>query len=488
MTPPAVEGAVRYQDLRSFCRRFDRDESLRMLGMASRNWDGRTTEENGKPRLFLPWDIAGVAATFLQWGTDGGPTPTPTDIRRMCSMFLHLEHPDLGEPGAALPMVLRLIYSQFIFQSPDLKAHWTRAVALFRDTEFREGYHPEVMKPGWDVELLGCSVDQWVSIGFALHAALRLGSQYPFEWTPELEPAFDALGGYEGFDRIVRRGFTTTVADYREARKAHVQRAGGTAAQQFIREPFAYNPLFTTPLIKGIGDYFVAPCFPAVEVRASSLGIVHEGTGRWGEAFRHDTGQLFEQYVGRQLRQIEGAEVLAEREFGPKKNRGLSIDWFVVLPDAVVLIECKGMIPSRNIQEGLGAVEEAYARLAKPIEQINKTARAVASGDPAMADIPSDRPVGALIVTLGNFVLANGPDVRDMLPVAEVPTAFVGIDFLESLVTTDPVELSRYLGGVEAPDDRPGVLPVEDMELVGGPNKLLDDTFETLPLVALTPH
>ena len=485
MTPPTIEGATRYQDLRSFCRRFDRDESLKMLAMASRNWDGRTTDEKGKPRLFLPWDIIGVAATFLQWGTVGGPTPTPNEIRRMCSMFLHLEHPGLEEPGAALPMVLRLVYSQFIFQPPDLTAHWARAVALFQDTKFRDGYKPEVMKAGWDEELLGCTVDQWVSVGFVLHAALRQGSQYPFEWTPELQPALEALGGYEGVDRIVRRGFTTTVAEYREARKSHVQRAGGTPAQQFIREPFSYNPLFTTPLIEGIGDYFVAPCFPAVEVRASALGIVHEGTGRWGEAFRHDTGQLFEQYVGRQLRQVEGAEVLPEREFGPRKGRGLSIDWFVVLPEAVVLVECKGMIPSRRVQEGLDTVEEAYARLAKPIEQINKTAGAIASGDPAMSDIPSDRPVVALIVTLGNFVLANGPDVREMLPVADVPTAFVGIDFLEALVTTDPAEMSRYFAEVKAPGDRPGVLPIEDMELLAGRNKLLDEALESVPILAL---
>lgn len=488
MTIDAVEGAARYQDLRALCRRFDRDATLQMLSVISRAWDGHPTDERGRVKPFLPWDIAGVAATLLQWGTAGGGAPTPDELRRICWMFLNLEHPGLGEPGSGLAMVLRLIYSQIPFQAPDAGMHWARAVALFRDTEFQEGYVPEVMTPDWQEELLGCSVEQWVSVGFALHAALLQGSHYPFEWTPELEPVLEALGGSEGFDRVVRQGFTMTVGDYRAQRRTHVERFGGTTAQQFLREPFAFNPLFSAPLIEGIADHFVAPCFPAIAVRASALGIVHEGTSQWGEAFRRDSGQLFEQYVGRQVRQIAGAIVVPELSYGPRRNRVKTIDWFVILPDVVLLIECKAMTPDRNLQEGFGTVEQVHARLAKPLDQINKTVQALGAGHAELADIPTDRPVVALVVTLGNFVMANGPDVRESLPVTAVPSAFVGVDFLEALVTTDAVEMSRYFAGMHAPDERPGVLPVEDINLIGGTNAMLDAAFESLPILSLTPR
>ncbi|MFI8633579.1 nuclease-related domain-containing protein [Microbacterium sp. NPDC077663] len=487
MTTPVIEGSTRYQDLRAFCRRYDRDATLHMLSVASRAWDGHPTDERGRVKPFLPWDIAGVAATLLQWGTAGGGAPTQDELRRMCWMFLNLEHPGIGEPGAGIAMVLRLIYSQMPFQAPDARMQWARAVAIFRDTEFQEGYVPEVMTPGWQKELLGCSVEQWVSIGFALHAALRQG-HYPFEWTRELAPILDALGGSDDFDRVVRQGFTTTLGDYRAQRRTHVERFGGTAAQQFLREPFAYNPLFSAPLIEGVADHFVAPCFPAIEVRASALGIVHEGTSQWGEAFRRDSGQLFEQYVGRQLRQISGATVVHELTYGSRRNRKKTIDWFVILPDVVLLIECKAMTPARNLQEGFGTVEQVHARLAKPLEQVNNTVQALAVGHAELADIPTDRPVVALVATLGNFVMANGPEVRESLPVTTVPSAFVGVDFLEALVTTDAVEMSRYFAAVHAPDDRPGVLPVEDINLIGGTNALLKAAFESLPILSLTPR
>lgn len=488
MTTSAIEGATRYQDLRAFCRRFDRDAALQMLSVVSKAWNGQPTDERGQVKPFLPWDIAGVAATLLQWGTVGGGAPTPNDLRRMCWMFLNLEHPGLGEPGSGLAMVMRLIYSQIPFQAPDAGMHWARAVALFRDTEFQQDYVPEVLTSNWQEELLECSVEQWVSVGFALHAALLQGSHYPFEWTPELEPALEALGGSNGFDRIVRRGFTMTVGDYRVQRRAHVERFGGTPAQQFLREPFAFNPLFGAPLVEGIAGHLVAPCFPAIEVRASALGIVHEGTSKWGEAFRRDSGQLFEQYVGRQLRQIAGAVVVPEREYGPRRSRAKTIDWFVILPDVVLLIECKSMTPARNLQEGFGTVEQVHARLAKPLDQINKTVQALGGGHAELADIPSDRPVVALVVTLGNFVMANGPEVRESLPVTTVPSAFVGVDFLEALVTTDAVEMSRHFAGAHAPDERPGVLPMEDIDLIGGTNALLDAAFESLPILSLMPR
>lgn len=365
--------------------------------------------------------------------------------------------------------------------------HWARAVALFRDTEFQTGYTPEVMKSGWQEDLLGCSVDQWVSAGFALHSALMQGSRYPFEWTSELQPILDAFGGAEGFDRIIRQDYSASVEEFRTKRRGHVLQFGGTPGEQFLREPFAYNPLFTKPLITDIADHFVAPCFPAVEVRASTLGVVYEGTARWGEAFRRDTGHLFEQYVGRQLQQIEGARIEAERTYGPKGRRTKTTDWLVILPDVVLLVECKAMTPNRNLQEGFGTVEEVHARLGKSIEQINKSVGALGIGHEELSDIHNDRPIVALVVTLGNFVLANSPEVRDSLPVPTVPLAFVGADFVEALVTADPAGLSHALANARASEGQPGVLLLDELELIGNSNLLLNEALMSLPILSFLP-
>lgn len=84
--------------------------------------------------------------------------------------------------------------------------------------------------------------------------------------------------------------------------------------------------------------------------------------------------------------------------------------------------------------------------------------------------------------------MANKSEVRESLPATTVPSTFIDVDFLEALVTTDAVEMGRYFAGVHTPDERPGVLPVDDIDLVGGTNALLDAALDSLPILSLTPR
>lgn len=417
-------------------------------------------------------------------GNSGGRIATAHDINVLCAMHLNLEHPGSREEDFGLKTVLRLLYQQIPYQRSATLASWARPVALLEQTSFPDSYQPEVMVEGWEVDLLGCSVGVWSSVGFALHAAAtHQGSRYPFEWEPDLESALSALGGPEVFDAVVRRGFANELEDFTASRRTITSSYPGTSVQQFIREPFAYNPLHTKPLIGGLDDLYVAPCVPAIQVRSSIYGIAYEGLARWGESFTRDLGQLFEQYVGRHARLISGAEVFSEIEYGPRRSRLKSVDWFIVLPHVTLLIECKAMMPRRDMQEGDGALDEMHRRLEKPILQINRTAAAVLQRPAEMEIIPADRPMVGLIVTLGNFELADAPEVRALLPTADIPTAFVGVDVFEQLVTAPLEELDDLFVDSFNRLSGPGVLMSGGWQLTIFENPILTAAWSEIPLI-----
>ncbi|MDF2916440.1 MAG: hypothetical protein K0S70_657 [Microbacterium sp.] len=479
-----LNGSVSYQDFRAACKRYDRDQLLRLLSELSRGWDGSTHDARGRTRPFLPWDIAGIAATTLQWGTPGGRVATPDDVLALCSKHLNLEHPGEREDDFATKTVLRLLYQQIPYQRSAKLASWARPVALFEQTPFLDDYKPEAMASGWEDDLLGCSVGVWSSVGFALHsAAVHQGSRYPFGWEPGIAAALTALGGEAVFDAVVRRGFSTELSDFQQARREITAKYPGSSVQQFIREPFAYNPIHTSPLIGGIDELFLSPCVPAIEVRSTVYGIAYEGIERWGEAFTRDVGHRFEQYVGRNLRLIDDAQVVPEVEYGPRKSRLKSVDWFVVLPHVVLLIECKAMMPRRDMQEGLGSLAEMHGRLEKPLTQINRSAAAVKAQPEGMQAIPADRPMVGLVVTLGNFDLANAPDVRALFTTADIPTAFIGIDLLEEIVTAPAVELDALFSDAPNQLTGPGVLAGGGWKLTLSGNAVLEEAWSSIPLI-----
>lgn len=54
--------------------------------------------------------------------------------------------------------------------------------------------------------------------------------------------------------------------------------------------------------------------------KATPWGLYFTGLSRYGEGFARDLGHLFEQYIGRQLRLLPGAQVLGEVSYGPNQR------------------------------------------------------------------------------------------------------------------------------------------------------------------------
>ncbi|WP_132435440.1 MULTISPECIES: hypothetical protein [unclassified Rathayibacter] len=313
--------ATSYQDLISRIRRFDRDSSIVRLSALSQNWTGQVTDINGHTGPLLPWSISGVAALFITRGTQSGSIPTDTQLEQLCSHFLHLAVASgpLDE-DYLIRLVGRIMHEQFPFQRLGM-SEWARPIALYQDTSFKIGYKPEVMTPGWDVELMGCSIADFVSTGFCLHTAANTGGRYPIQWTPGLKKATALHGGSTAFNRIVTSNFLTDIANVKKERIGALDRMGMSPGKRFLHEPFSYNPLLARPFVGGIvKDEWIAPSVPLIQMRSSPLGIIYSGLDRWGTAFTRDAGNLFEQYVGRQLALMPSEALLPEIDFGTKNK------------------------------------------------------------------------------------------------------------------------------------------------------------------------
>lgn len=481
----------RYQDFIARCRRYDRNAALIGLSHLLRDWEGSAHDEHGNLRPVQAWNVAGTASVLLGRGTLGGAIPTYLDLITLTHMFANLEHPvDFDDPGARLKLLARFIYQQWPFarhSGPD----WARPTALFSETSFPNGYSPEVMQPGWEHDLLGTDVSLFVSAGFVVWAAAKAGSYYPFPWTDELRELPAMFGGQDVFNAIVESNYVTSLDAFKEARLAAVRSTAQTDGERYKREPFAYNPLLATPLVTGIAtDWAVPPCLPAIALKTSVPGIIYSGLARWGEAFTRDVGHLFQAYVGRQLMSRDHWTVLPEMAYGPTRDRRDSIDWFVITDDYVLLIECKGALPTAAIREGADAFIDAHLnKLSKSIRQLNATRQAILDGATGLESVPSDRPMIGLTVTLGNFDIANDPEMRPALPQADFPVAIVGVDFLEWLATLSPDEVREALAKAEAGTVGGAFEPRGVMTtLFLGGNRLLEDAYERIPIIARLGH
>jgi hypothetical protein len=469
-------------------RRYDRDATLIALSTFLGGWAGNLYDANGKILSVLPWNVAGLATTLIGRGTSGGKKPSRRDIDKLTYMYFNLAHPvEESDPQAALKLITRFVYQQWPFTRQS-GADWARPASMLVDTLFPSGYEPEVMKDGWERELLGTDVGTFVSVGFMLNA-MSLGDYmagYPFQWEETSLAYLKRIGGEAEFDAVFRNNFVATFDEIRAARLTAVISTASTDGARFLREPFAYNPLFTTPFVEGIvPGVAIAPCAPAIAIRASTIGIIYAGLQRWGVAFTHDVGKLFEAYVGRQLTSRTEWTVLSEICYG--RDDSLSVDWFVITDRYVVLIECKSALPTAAVREGSDRIIAAHVdKLDKSVRQLNRSRNAILAGVPEFRSVPRDLPLVGLSVTLGNFEMANQPDIRSAMTAADFPVAMVGVDFLEWFVTLSDEELNRTLSeALSASKDGvfdPGSLG-NGMKV--GRNILLAKAFDAIPVHSL---
>jgi Nuclease-related domain len=75
--------------------------------------------------------------------------------------------------------------------------------------------------------------------------------------------------------------------------------------------------------------------------------VYYLGVEKWGNAFAEDCGLLFELYVGRQLGTLHNVQV--NPQVSHEKGQNRSVDWIVVCPNAVLLVEVKSVRPTEAL-------------------------------------------------------------------------------------------------------------------------------------------
>jgi hypothetical protein len=426
----------------------------------------------------MPWALADAARVSLACGTEHNRKDADdADLLRILDMYSQLEELYLSDhdndEDAPARFMLRATGEQMIYQERAGKELARAAAMLTQTTGTREA---RCLRPGWEEELLGASLLHYVGIAQLLWAlAIKRDGRF--------DPASLEAPGAERICAeipattilsVTEKHFVTDAAAFRQAN----EQARMTTDPRLRR--FEYNPLRGTPLVKGYGPGLLAPVSQLVPAKASPLGIYYTGAARFGNAFTQDLGDLFEAYVGRQLGLLPDAAVLPEIAYGQSQ---LSVDWIVVTEELVLLVEVKSVRPTAHLRlANERRVKELQRMLGHAYEQIDRTAALIASGRREFAEVPADRPVLGLIVTMEPFHIVNAPLQRPLLPATTVPVTVCSISELEDLVTITDSPVGRLL--LERADDAQRSTYALREALSGhthAPNAVLDAGWSSYP-------
>jgi len=201
----------------------------------------------------------------------------------------------------------------------------------------------KVLQPGWDLELLGCALSQYVGIGFIVYAiAYQHQGRFSTRWfdQPGLEKITSEIP-VDVMRRVLDEKFTGDRDFFRSYRSEN-------NASSYRR--FTYNPLLGKPVVSGIGTELLVPVPAQVIRKISPQGIWYADVYHWGQAFADDVGDLFQQYVGRLLSTIPDAQVYAEIVYA--KGQNWSVDWIVVCDNVILLVEVKAARSTEDIRKG----------------------------------------------------------------------------------------------------------------------------------------
>ena len=431
-------------------RRYPPSSLLPLIAATSGNLP-TPREMRGHPQASThgPWALADVAWVSLTRGNEHRGRPaTAADLEEILDYYFALDEPMRREPvGQRLEgFLLRLAGQQLVWQEPEF-SELSRSIALLQQTTPTKAL--KVVEPGWDSNLLGCSVTDYVGVAQLLFgAATTMDGRFDPAWLDGDLDAFTDLTTPAALAAVIDRHFATSAQALKteEAAAAAQARAAGTPALDTALRRFSYNPLRGRPVVTGYGPGYLIPVPAAAMAKASPLGLYYTGLEGFGEAFANDLGELFEQYVGRQLHLLPDAVVHPEIVYTEQKNEKKSVDWIVVFDDLVLLVEVKSARPTMKLRLGpKDFATELTTKLKKALGQIDKTAALITTGKEEFTHIPSDRPILGMVVTMEPYHMINAPEFRSVLPAGTVSTTIAAIGELEDAVTVTDTSLSTIL-------------------------------------------
>lgn len=422
-----------------------------------------------------PWAVAGLAKESIVRGNEHRSKAVGSDtVSRLVHRFNNAyEPPDFVE---SIPHLLApLVFEQMPYQEADY-TDLARTRALFVDT-------PLPARAGADVSdwsgLLGMSLDLASQATFLL-----------WVWATHNQGRVDlALLDAPHMAGLLRR----IPRDIVERTVARLSATVAEAKADYERQPsvdarlerFAYNPLSRTPLIDLGAGLIVAPQPDLIRATASPASLYYVGAQAWGDRFLGQLGDRFEAYVGRQLGSVSVWQVYPEVTYGRPQRK--SVDWLLVHPDAVILIECKLGRPVMAARVGDESFIAKYVeKLDTARRQVNATVAELEAGNPAFNFVPADVPMIALVVTFEQFYMANDRAVTEKLTDASIPTLYASVKDLENLLALPPSRIVPFLQELVVDAERStwslGQALAGETPL--GRNQILEEAWEAMDFVA----
>jgi hypothetical protein len=468
-----------YQRYITMVRKWDRNMLLRKAASASALNAGRVGSAEGISPL-LPWNIAGMAITAICRGLPRGDLPNDKDVTRLIQSFGNVVVPsEVGERYDATPLIARIFHTQLPYQQPR-QPEMARTQALFGDTTFPPQHKPQVMTHGWFDRLVGASTEDFFGAAFLLYAgATHSNGRYsPNNWDTEVREGLSELIAPERVDEIAARHFVATIDEIKAARIA--------ASVGHVGERDAFNPLVVKPFLSGIlNGTWIAPSVDLAALRVGTSGIVHEGRELHGAAFLNDLGHLFEAYVGRHLRELDGPTVTGEIDYMVGRQKRKSCDWIVVFESIVWLIEVKASSPTEAMRQGGNDhFTQVGDKLGRAVSQLNATNYAIRTDRVAFARVPIDRRVLATVVTLGEYPTAELSFSMGAHQTSDVPIAFMSANDMEVLLGRDVSHLETLLNQAVDAAKQDRVIEYNDVRrrITGSDNSIVKAAWEANPV------
>lgn len=345
------------------------------------------------------FSLAAVARTaIVEHGRRVKATPrrpvTDRELHDLCALSIEVDHPDVPESGALSSasmtrMIARLMYQQSLFGYSSVE-NLSRSVGLLIEHDADTCDLPTPAQ--WEAAL-GVSLPDYMTIAFQLAS---IATTYEGRLTTANIRHCHELGFFAGADletvlSVIRNHFAASL---------RTLASNGRSAELDVAKMWSYNPLMGRPLVEDGSDGYVLPIYRYLIEKITPLGLFFTGTTAFGKSFADELGKSFELHIGKHLALLgnAGATIYPEIVYGHENRK--TIDYFLVFEEVVILVEVKSFKATEKARAGIDSgLESLVGKVQSARDQIDKTAEALRAGAPALAHIPSDRPLRGLVVT-----------------------------------------------------------------------------------------
>lgn len=427
----------------------------------------------GGPTSVTPFSLAAVAKVALAHGNEHRDLVAgPVDLRRLCDVYMDVgEAYRFGEEGSLERFFIQTAHEQFPWQqTPHHDIGRTHALYVGAASRHPVG---EVVV-GFETDVLGASLAEYVSALLVWHVgATRHGGFVQREWLdqPNFVEIVQAVG--RGPLELVLDRLTAPIDAFRELAVSH-QLDDATLRR------FEFNPLIAKPIVELPDGRLLAPQSALIRHRMGAGSIYYDLIASLGTPWARDLGEVFEHYIGDNLRLIADCDIYEQVEYDDDQR---SVDYFVRTPEHLVLVEVKskrlvaesragGAVLADDLKQGLG---EAFS-------QIRRTADLIRIGHPDFARLPCDLPLAGLVVSLEPYFVAHLEGIRALTgqdpTVPTIVASSAEIEHLAAISTRS--DAGAVVDAALTSERDPGVMPrfgEEFWRAEHGRNPLLDEAW-----------